>query len=129
MKKTVTDDRRRYSRIAFNAVGRLSLAERDIAVHVLDLSLKGALVHTRDEVQVSVGVACALHVDLDELGDQISMHGTVTHVAGRQAGLTCRGIDIDSATHLRRLVELNLGSDDLLDRELSTLLSAASPPP
>lgn len=127
MKKTVTDDRRRYSRIAFNAGGRLSLAGRDIEGHVLDLSLKGALVHIRGEVRgLDVGVACALHVDLDELGGQIRMQGTITHVAGQQLGLTCRAIDIDSATHLRRLVELNLGSADLLDRELSALVSAAS---
>ena len=50
------------------------------------------------------------------------MNVKVAHVEGRYAGLVCEGIDIDSVTHLRRLVELNLGDPDLLDRELSSLI-------
>jgi len=36
-------------------------------------------------------------------------------------GLSCREIDLDSITHLRRLVALNLGDEALLDRELGLL--------
>ena len=37
-------------------------------------------------------------------------------------GLFCHHIDIDSITHLRRLIELNLGDETLLQRELAELL-------
>jgi len=37
-------------------------------------------------------------------------------------GFACTHIDIDSAAHLRRLVELNLGNPELLARELSALI-------
>ena len=47
---------------------------------------------------------------------------TVAHREGRRAGLACQSIDVDSVTHLRRLVELNAGDPDLLQRELSALL-------
>jgi len=33
-------------------------------------------------------------------------------------------IDVDSMTHLRRLIELNLGDPTLLERELKALVSA-----
>ncbi len=52
----------------------------------------------------------------------ILMQGTVAHVDGRKMGLRCDSIDIDSITHLRRLVELNAGDPDLLERELAALL-------
>jgi hypothetical protein len=51
------------------------------------------------------------------------METRVTHIEGRYAGLDCHNIDLDSVTHLRRLVEFNLGSEELLERELSALLS------
>lgn len=47
----------------------------------------------------------------------------MAHCNGEQAGLLCLTIDIDSVTHLRRLVELNLGDTDLLERELSHLIA------
>jgi hypothetical protein len=37
--------------------------------------------------------------------------------------LRCENIDIDSITHLRRLVDLNAGDASLLDREFSALLA------
>ena len=37
-------------------------------------------------------------------------------------GFHCQLIDLDSITHLKRLVELNLADEGLLHRELSALL-------
>lgn len=39
-------------------------------------------------------------------------------------GFECQHIDLDSISHLRRLVELNLGDEELLERELALLVSA-----
>jgi hypothetical protein len=52
----------------------------------------------------------------------ITMETRVVHREGDDAGLRCLSIDLDSVTHLRRLVELNLGDPALLDRELSELI-------
>jgi hypothetical protein len=38
-------------------------------------------------------------------------------------GFQVQYIDLDSATHLRRLVELNLGDPALLEREFENLLA------
>ena len=51
------------------------------------------------------------------------MDARVAHVGCGLLGVVCQLIDIDSATHLRRLVELNLGDPALLERELSALIA------
>lgn len=119
----MTDDRRQYSRIAFHSPARLIFAERIIDIVVLDLSLKGALIRLPADTPIKDDTICVLHVHLNELDDKISMEARVAHVEGRYAGLLCQAIDIDSVTHLRRLVELNLGDPALLERELSALIA------
>jgi hypothetical protein len=39
-------------------------------------------------------------------------------------GLRCDRLDVDSMSHLRRLVELNLGDPALLERDLQSLIAA-----
>lgn len=117
-------ERRRYSRIAFHAPATLTFHDKTFAAAVLDLSLKGAL------VRLPAGAAdertfCKLRVQLklDDTPDEIIMEARVVHSEGPLAGLLCLTIDLDSITHLRRLVELNLGDPSLLDRELSALIA------
>ena len=119
----MTDERRHYSRIAFHAPARLVLADGNIDVVVLDISLKGALIDLPANESVVLDATGTLHVILTEMDDQISMSIRVTHSKGHHAGLLCHAIDIDSVTHLRRLVELNLGDPELLERELSALIA------
>jgi hypothetical protein len=45
----------------------------------------------------------------------------VVHLEGVQVGMTCEDIDLQSLTRLRRLLELNTGDADLMDRELTHL--------
>lgn len=120
-----TDDRRQYSRIAFHSPARLVFPDRGIDVVVIDLSLKGALIRLPAEALLDEDAVCILRIQLDTrgIGDQISMKVRICHSEGRYAGLSCTLIDLDSVTHLRRLVELNLGDPKLLDRELSALLA------
>jgi PilZ domain len=120
----VSNERRHYSRIAFHSPAHLILADRNIEVVVVvaDLSLKGALVRLPTHTPLQSGTPCTLRVRLDAAGDHIRMEMSVTHVHGSYAGLVCHSIDLDSVTHLRRLVELNLGDEKLLERELSALL-------
>jgi hypothetical protein len=124
----VPQNRRHHRRIAFNTPAQLTVAGDAIAVGVVDLSLKGALVALPAGRTLTTGARCSLQVYLDEAGDAINIDGEVRHVdekpdadGDRTAGIVCRSIDLDSITHLRRLVELNLGDPALLERELSAL--------
>jgi hypothetical protein len=59
------------------------------------------------------------------LGDiVIKMAAEVAHLDGSDAGLRCVAIDLESITHLRRLIEMNLGNPKLAERELRALLAA-----
>ena len=119
----MTDERRRYSRIGFLSPARLVFIDCGFKVVVVDLSLHGALIRLPANMRVENDALCMLQVRLNRGKDQISMECSVAHVEGRQAGLLCQTIDLDSATHLRRLVELNTGDPALLERELSMLIA------
>jgi hypothetical protein len=117
-----SDERRRFSRITFHRPAELEvLAERAVC-ELLDVSLKGALVETPPAFRAAVGQACTLTIRLDAGDAVIRMDGLVVHREGNQVGVRCAGIDLESIAHLRRLVELNLGDEDLLHRELSALV-------
>jgi hypothetical protein len=121
----MTAERRHHARIAFHAPARLLLGEPTLDVVVLDLSLKGALIRLPANTAISEGTSGMLNVQLNEseAGEQISMQIRVAYVEGPQAGVLCISIDIDSVTHLRRLLELNFGDAALLERELSALIA------
>ena len=116
-------ERRHFVRVSFDAPALLTTSTDAFSVHVLDLSLKGALIRLPADAALSDGAICQLHLELAATSDQISMEARVTHVEGGNAGLLCQVIDLDSVTHLRRLVELNLGDPQLLERELSALVA------
>jgi hypothetical protein len=117
----MSDNRRQFSRIQFQTEARLSLPQGEHGVEVRDISLKGALVRSEHLLAQAVGSSGTLIVRLDEMGTVINMAITVTHQEGHDFGLACHEIDLDSITHLRRLVELNLGDEALLERELHHL--------
>lgn len=115
-------NRRQFSRIHFSAEGRLFFPGGEAPVEVVDLSLKGALLRLPRPVALQPGQRATLRVALAASGEGIRMETTVAHSEGQNVGLRCIEIDLDSITHLRRLVELNLGDAALLHRELESLV-------
>jgi hypothetical protein len=114
-------ERRKYSRIDFQASATLIFPDQRFDVAIFDLSLKGALVRLPAGAVIAEQTTGELRVKL-EMFAEIIMEAQVVHVEGRYAGLLFGAIDLDSVTHLRRLVELNLGDQALFDRELSELI-------
>jgi hypothetical protein len=88
---------------------------------VLDISLKGCLLDVPEDWPGSDGDAVQVDIPLDG-GLRIGMAATLARRSGRQAGFLCRDIDLDSVCVLRRLVELNLGDSDLLERDFHSLV-------
>nr|WP_316640177.1 PilZ domain-containing protein [uncultured Roseateles sp.] len=117
-------ERRHFVRIAFDAPAQLTTTQNRFEAKVLDLSFKGALLSLPPEAKVPVGAPCLLSVRLNDREESIAMAAEVAYVQGHHVGLLCRSIDIDSITHLRRLIEVNLGEPHLLERELKALISA-----
>jgi hypothetical protein len=119
----MTSNRRQFSRVHFASNARLYLPDGEFAVEVVDLSLKGALIRPEGDVFARMGSDCTLGIHLGDQDATIRMECSVVHHEAGLYGLACREIDLDSITHLRRLVALNLGDEDLLERELALLVS------
>ncbi len=116
-----TKDKRRFSRIPFDSDIHLVSAEGSWHCKLLDISLKGMLVTVPADWQTKVGSHYLAEMLLENHDATIRMEISVMHIEDQHAGFRCEHIDLDSISHLRRLVELNLGDSDLLDRELSEL--------
>lgn len=119
-------ERRHFVRVSFDAPALLTTATDAFSVHVLDLSLKGALITAPAQAVLQAGMLCQITIPLAETGNHIAMSTEVAHIEGLHTGLLCRGIDLDSVTHLRRLIELQLGDPALLERDLGELTLATS---
>lgn len=113
--------RRQFSRIAFDTGVVLQTVSGKHPCKLVDISLKGALVERLAPWHEGVGEACSLVVQLSD-DTTIRMAGDVAHVEAGRLGLRCCDIDLDSITALRRLVELNLGDEAALNREIVTMV-------
>ncbi|QWT46839.1 PilZ domain-containing protein [Azospira inquinata] len=123
-------DRRHFTRVLFQTPARLILADgTTLQGEIRDLSLKGALLSPQTPWQGDSGQSCRLEIDLGEGQTRVTMSGHLAHVSPTQIGLRCEDIDLDSISHLRRLVELNLGDDALLNRDLAALVAGATQSP
>jgi hypothetical protein len=120
----MTSNRRQFTRIPFQTQAALFLANGEHPVDVVDLSLKGALIRPQGDLYVTIGSNGILKIHLEGAVAAIRMEVAVVHHRGSCFGLACREIDLDSITHLRRLVALNLGDEALLERELRTLVES-----
>ena len=118
----MNNNRRQFTRINFQSPGQLILADGTHQVEVLDLSLKGALIRPERSLFAQVGSNAVLHVGLNAAEIDIRMGVTIVHHQADCYGLACREIDLDSVTHLRRLVELNAGDEATLEREVGLLM-------
>ena len=122
MTRTQGPEKRRFHRISFEGSAYVSCdGGAETRVDLLDLSLRGALVRTAAmETQPAPQQRCTLRVPLTpDLA--IAMETRVARVEGGETGLVVERLDLDSAQHLKRLVELNLGDDSLLNRDLAAL--------
>ena len=125
MNTTVSSGGRHFSRIPFKATAQLNFppAKEPHTAHLLDISLKGALVETAQPlVKAFQGKICRMVLVLGQDGEQIAMEGRVVHQEARLIGIECQHIDLDSIANLRRLIELNIGDTARLEREMTAML-------
>lgn len=115
-----SNERRIFSRVNFDAWAELRQGEQHWRAPLLDLSLKGLLVSEPEDWRADPQrpVIAAIHLD-NHLA--IEMTVVLRHRDSGHLGFECSSIDIDSITNLRRLVELNLGDPELLERQLGAL--------
>jgi hypothetical protein len=114
-------ERRHFHRIVFDAPAQIEASDEVYNTSLLDISLKGALLKIPRNWQPFIGEQVTLKVMLDQGEHQITMQASCSHIEADRIGLLCKIINMESITELRRLVELNLCDDGLLQRELEAL--------
>lgn len=114
-------ERRRFSRVPFEAMVSLSSPMGKWTGKMIDISLKGLLVTRPHNWTSQSGEEMLVEIHAPGEAFQITMEMVVAHAEADKVGLRCLSIDLDSASHLRRLMELNIGDEEILHRELSMM--------
>ncbi len=120
---STVQERRRFTRITFDAQTRLYQGDRFWDTQLQDISFRGILIkRPADFSEADENAPFEATIKLIDAEHTIILTLHLAHQDSESLGFTCGYIDLDSVTYLKRLVELNLGSPELLERELSALL-------
>ena len=116
-----TQEKRKFSRINIDAPVIISQDKRTWSTRLIDISLKGMLTerpidwpNDDNESQVTIQLP----------GHEIHMEVSTAHIEEQAIGFRCNNIDIDSIANLKRMVELNLADESMLDREITAMMTA-----
>ncbi|TVP10070.1 PilZ domain-containing protein [Shewanella sp. MSW] len=115
------DEKRKFSRILSSIDAQLSCGDKVWSTHLLDLCLNGAMVE--EPADFAPEGVLKLSFCLPQSEVELCMEADVVYRRNGLLGLKCGLIDIESISHLRRLLELNLGDASLLHRELEQFIA------
>lgn len=114
----MNEERRRFTRVPFDSHCVLRHDGATFKAQLLDISLKGALIEIEDASIFVPERRCELGITLSGSVVVMDVDVQMVHNKENQIGLYFVGIDIDSLTHLRKLIELNMGDADKTLQEL-----------
>lgn len=120
-------ERRRFSRIDFSGAcslteeveGQLETAQTDL----LDISLNGALVYRPKTWHDVPDVLVNLNLQLSGSDIVLEINGAVCHQEEGVLGIKFLTLSLESISHLKRLIQLNIADEQLLHREMSQLIN------
>lgn len=115
-------ERRHFTRIFYLTAAKLVQGTRQWRTQLVDVSLQGALLLRPEDWSGSDDKEYEICFVLGGSDIEIRMQVELTHEASKKLGFYCHHIDIDSASHLKRMIQLNVGEEQLLYRELEQLL-------
>lgn len=119
-------DRRLFIRVGFNSPAWLVTPDGHLhAAELQDISLHGALLQITEPWSGESNTPLQLRLSLDNEDKQIIMQARQRFHKDGCVGIECEQLDINSASQLRRLMELNLGDEALLLRQFEELLNSA----
>lgn len=121
MNEQASAERRQFSRVEFDADVEVQQDGKHFAAKLVDISVNGVLITTPAEYHIRTDMPCTIQVKLAD-DTIIKMQVALIHSSSRFLGFHCTSIDMDSITHLRRLIEFNLKDEGSPDRVLAELL-------
>jgi len=115
-------ERRTFARIPFSGSVAIFADRSHWMAELIDISMKGVLLTRPREWPGQPGEHFQLNINLGDNKVVITMDASLSHSSNECLGFCCEHIDLDSMTHLRRLLELNLGDEERINQELSALI-------
>ncbi|ANZ09100.1 PilZ domain-containing protein [Vibrio parahaemolyticus] len=109
-------EKRRFSRIIYQAPAQLEQRDLRLNATIQDLSLQAEGLDTLNPALL-VDVGFSFHQSEQE----ITLTAQIVDVAQDQIRLKITNIGIESISQLKRFIELNVGNNELLNRELDHL--------
>lgn len=119
-------ERRQFSRVIYQVPTEISQGQVNVSGSVQDLSLHGLLIQCNEWQQLSHDVPVHVSFTLTNSDINIQLEATIVSTINTSMRLRIEHLDIDSISHLKRLVELNVGDDELLYREIEHLTDLGS---
>ena len=114
-------ERRQFSRVIYQVPTEISQGQVKVSGSVQDLSLHGLLIQCDKWQQLSHDAPVQVSFKLTNSDINIQLEATIVSTINTSMRLRIEHLDIDSISHLKRLVELNVGDDELLYREIEHL--------
>ena len=111
---------RRFQRVPFHAETRVASGRSSWDCSLLNIALKGVLLE--GNLPLEPGAICDISVILPGTEISLGFRSELVHHEGSHYGFTFLDIDLESLTHLRKLLELNTGDADCVRGELMTWL-------
>jgi len=124
LQRTAMTDNRRFRRIPFDTQIQVIHGEATYKGILLDVSLKGALIQFPEYIPVKLDDTCNVIIHLPSSNVNMFFEATLVHVSQLNYGFKFLTENIDTITHLRRLMELNIGDDQAVVNEFAYWLQA-----
>ena len=112
------DNRRYFKRVEFHVDVAVIINGEKIAGELIDLALKGALVQFEKELPIQIGDQCWLNLSLLSTDVTLEFQSKIMHHRNNYYGFLFLESDLDSVAHLRRLLVLNTGEEDEIEKEM-----------
>jgi hypothetical protein len=116
-------DNRRFRRIPFEAFATIATEQDSWSGELLDVALKGAMIGTKEPLELSLGTKCNLRITLPDSPILLEFQADLVHKEENCYGFLFISEDLETLTHLRKLIELNTGDAEATRSELSAWLS------
>lgn len=115
-------ERRCFPRFPFHSNAVLLLDGIPHEGTLIDLSLSGALFRGRAAMVVATGERCRLDILHGAGRDVARAKGRIAYAQEDLVGLQFQQLDLDVLQGLTQIVEMNLGTREMMKRELAALL-------
>lgn len=113
------ENKRKFQRVPFQCQSLVKCGEQAYAGELLDISMKGALLLLRDIPELEMEHVYFLDITLANSDIHLQFEASLAHRQENHYGFIFISEDLETFSHLRRLLELNIGDTDLVDRELA----------